>query len=469
MPSVSADDVMLVPMTRPSGFYLAIGSVLTESSTSKLTTAGASYIVKSLHSKPENWVKIVGLLKSPNLVGAIVKFTGNDYERMAGDTYVGLADQMIEAVSKVPHLLLVHESVAGLATVVEAESSEPGDDDYDEGTWNDKRAREYFGDIPGAVRSKVHAVLDRHGVVLTTYKRNAEASVLSAAFIDDVESNLLFRLYVPTGRIYEDELAKLLSMFHEWLTNVKAQNIRQSGYRTSQGRVIEFHGNGPSAADGWKSDFEEFSRFISLVDDPSAAKHMLAALGIEESKADEIVTRYARDTRRVMLDTKQQRERAILAVQQQLESELSEEAPRVPAVDIDALIQKLVPQGPFKTAPPFSAAATGQILPPQPTVIVNQQFIHRVEGIVAQSISGAVNVGTPLHEIAELIQQHGGELAAALETDARELADTGAPTATRIGARQRIKTFLIRNGARIEAAAFQAAWKWAESQIGGDA
>lgn len=462
-------------MTSARGFLLAIGSALTETSTSKLTTSGTRYLVKSLNSKPDNWRVIARLLYDPNLIGVIVKFTGKDYERLTRAAYGEVAEALVERIRKVPNLVLVHEAVAGLQTLLPELEQGPADDDfyengdYDDGSWNDRVARDYFGEVEAEVRNRVHAMFERHGVTITTFKKNAEMSILAATFIDDVQSNLLFRLYVPKGRIYEDELARLLEMFHEWLGSVKSHTVRQTGYRTPSGRVIEFYSDDPSRSTEWKTDLAEFSNFLSLVDDPAAARSMLLTLGVEVNRADDLVGRYARDARRVLLDSRHQRDRYVLDIQQRLEAELTEEGLEVPAGELEALVRRLVPTTSLAVA--LSTTLPVQRLqasPSSPLIVINQQFIEHAAGVVAQTISGGVSLGTPLDEILKLIRQVGGDGSDGLEIAARELADVGAPAANRITARQKLRAFLIRNGQRVETAAFATAWKWLESQMGGN-
>jgi hypothetical protein len=77
-----------------------------------------------------------------------------------------------------------------------------------------------------------------------------------------------------------------------------------------------------------------------------------------------------------------------------------------------------------------------------------------------------VHFGTPVADILALIREVGATDSDDLEVAALELADASAPPAIRITARQKLKSFLIRNGSRLEASTFASVWKWAESQIG---
>ncbi|MDH6180160.1 hypothetical protein M2152_000342 [Microbacteriaceae bacterium SG_E_30_P1] len=457
-------------MATSPGFYLAVGSVLSESVTTRITTSGSKYVSKALSSGPANWRKITELLERPDLTGAIVKLTGKDFERLHQDRYRDAAAGLLNALTKVPHILLVHEAVAsapGLELPNEPlQENDEGvvDDDWDDGSWNDRVAKAYFGTVPDEVRAHVQELLASHGLTMSTYKRNAEASVLAASFVDDSQGNLLFRIYVPSGRLYEDELAKLLELFHDWLGAVKHQTVRQEGYRTPSGRVIEFYGEPGTTAAEMSTELQEFTAFLSVIDEPEAAERMLNEMGLEPRRARELVAKYSKEARRVLLDTKHERDRRTLAIQQQLESELVDELQAVPPAEIERWVQELVPHSPFASSPYTQKTLPGSAFP---QLVVQQQFFHHVEGVVAQNVNGSITFGTPADDLIKLIREFGGDSMNALESDTRELSDPGAPAPARIGARQRLKDFLVRNGNRIEGAAFATVWKWLEGQLGG--
>lgn len=374
-------------------------------------------------------------------------------------------------------MLLVHEEVV-TPRDPELESTgsrgsegadhEDEDDWLDDGgqqdeDWNEEIAREYFGTLPQEVRDTVQQRLAAHGLTVTTYKRNAEASIFSTAFIEDTLNNLLFRIYVPAGRLYEDELSRVLEMFHDWLGSVKGQTVRQSGYRTPSGRVVEFFGEQGMNAETVSDELQEFARFLNIVEDSATAEEMLQDLGLSPVRASELVARYARSARRVLVDTKHTRERLILDIQQQLESELVDELPDVSAADLGALVGQLVPESPFAASPVTRSLAAGRS---SAASVVNVQIIERVEGIVAQNVNGPVSSGTPVAELIELIRQFGDASADDLETNARELSDTGAPPEDRLRARQRLKNFLSRNVGRMEQSAYNGAWNWVVASMG---
>lgn len=449
---------------------------MTESVTSKINTAGSTYVLKLLNSRPENWERIAGVVDHRDLTGALVKLTARDFTRIASDNYEQAADALFRALSKKPYLLLVHEEVVtprdpelgSAGSRSSAGTDQADEDDWLEGggqddDWDELSAREYFGTVPQEVRDTVQQRLAAHGLMVTTYKRNAEASIFSTAFIEDTLNYLLFRIYVPAGRLYEDELSRVLEMFHDWLGSVKGQTVRQSGYRTPSGRVVEFFGEQGMNAGTVSDELQEFARFLNIVEDSVTAEEMLQDLGVSPVRASELVARYARSARRVLVDTKHTRERLILDIQQQLESELVDELPDVSAADLGALVGQLVPESPFAASSVTRSLAAAQS---NAASVVNVQIIERVEGIVAQNVNGPVTVGTPVAELIELIRQFGDASADDLETNARELSDTGAPPEARLRARQRLKNFLSRNVGRIEQSAYNGARDWVVASMG---
>ncbi|QRO87203.1 hypothetical protein [Kytococcus sedentarius] len=113
------------------------------------------------------------------------------------------------------------------------------------------------------------------------YRTDAELSVLTSTFVEQSENNLVFRLYVPSSRLWAQEADKLLGLFRDWLSRVKGERVRQDGYHTGHGQVFEFYVDSPpNGESGSYLGFEDFSQFLELCgDDPPAAALMLRDAG----------------------------------------------------------------------------------------------------------------------------------------------------------------------------------------------
>ncbi|WP_372698721.1 hypothetical protein [Arthrobacter sp. JSM 101049] len=461
-------------MQSVSGYFLLLDS-RTEALTSKFITTGIDHRGKSLNSGETNWNEITRMAKSKNCLGVIAVLREHAYQCFASDRRNGeddrqpplgtisqvVIDGMLAAIAAQPHLVLIHEAVLGGAAIhegVEVESDE--DASYDE--WSDKAARDHFGDIDEHVRLRANERLSEAGINTTPYRRNADASMLSLGFIEDQQSNLLFRLYVPAGRLYENESADLLRLFHEWLTSVRGMNVRQGGYTTARGRVIEFFAENRSDASGLHGEMQRFQAFLALVEHPLEAEQLLVGMGVNLQRASSIVSQYAKRARRLQIDVKHERERRSLDIRQQLESELLDEIPSQSGTAISQVVDMLLPN-----EPQLLEAPARRHLSAAPYLIINQQFITRAEGIIAQNIAGDAIQGKQANELQALIAHHAdtaeqGDLLNSL----REFLDGSAPVNGRLKAKQRLKGFLLSIGDKAGQVGVNLLQAWIEKQLG---
>lgn len=443
-----------------SDFFLFLGASDTEIALGKLRAAGLPHRKKLLVSPPENWDSIIEVLGHPSLKGVIAAVTGYEYQLIVEPAYQERAKRMLESLSRVPHILIVHESTLTGSSY----ASDAADDTHSYLNYLVHRDRFRGGDDD--VRAMVNELFEQHGLSVMPYRNGAEMSSLMVSFIEDNERDLLFRVYIPSGRLYALEADRLLSLFRDWLGQVGRHSVRQDGYRTAAGQVYEFFGDGSLDRHEVSREFDNFSDFLTLcIDDPKAATDQLARTGIDSLTGEQLVSRYGRDVRRIHLDLRHSREARLLALRHSLESELLDSTIPPGQAPLQALLERLVP------------AATGvkpeQILTPsrpltatQLTLNVHQQFISRVEGHVTQNIRGTMHLGADAKEILALIERFGGNDANDLESALHELEDSASRPADRFTARQRLKAFLIRIQGHVETAALAVLQRYVESKIG---
>jgi hypothetical protein len=404
------------------------------------------------------------------LIGVVAKLTTHTYKLIVRADYEHVATRLFRALGQVRHVVFVHDAV--LTGRDERPEEEP---EYADETYYDYlRSVGYFAPPPPDVRLAVNALLETNHVNISPYSTNAEMEVLAAAFVEDNEKNLLFRIYVPAGRLYAAEADKLLSLFREWLTQVKKQRVRQDGYKTGSGQVYEFFGDADASTADLSVEFDDFSRFLDLcVDDPDEASKSLFRSGIDPGAAEDIVRRYGKETRRLHLDIRHAREARMLSIRQRLESELVDELDSGDATRrvVDRSVEALVPWFPNLMAPldrtgaPTGALTRGDSRPVQ--VTINQQIVHAVEGTVIQSVEGTVQLDAHAKELIELAHRFGGQDSAVLQSAVHELEDEDARHADRLAARQRLKGFLFKLGGKVEEAVIAALLRHVESKVSG--
>ena len=259
------------------------------------------------------------------------------------------------------------------------------------------------------------------------------------------QAHLLFRLYIPSRRLYAAEATRLLSLFREWLTAARGYGVRQEGYRTAAGEMIEFFVETGAASPGLQDQFDNFSSFLTLcAADRTTALSLLADTSLGRSASIDLVDRFGREVNRLEMDMRYERRRRMLSLQQSLEEEfLNKDVDlALPSrTQLEAMIDRLVP-GPAAGAPLALLATPLAQSGAQVNLQINQQFITAVEGTVINSVVGTVNLAPQAKELLMLIQSFGGDDAATLQSAVYEFEDPNAPKGQRSAAKHRLKQFL---------------------------
>jgi hypothetical protein len=133
---------------------------------------------------------------------------------------------------------------------------------------------------------------------------------------------------------------------------------------------------------------------------------------------------------------------------------------------VNELIETLVPQ-PGGVTPTRLLALTSP-MPSDRSVTVNisQQLVNAVESTIVQNIQGTTNISPEAKELLSLVERFGGRNTTALESAVHEFEDQDARLSDRLGARQRLKGFLIQLGGKVEDAALAVLQAYIESKMG---
>jgi chromosomal replication initiator protein len=292
----------------------------------------------------------------------------------------------------------------------------------------------------------------------------------SSASDNVTDPSLLFRVYIPSERLYAAEAGRLLALFRDWLVTTRGHGIRQSGYRTASGEMYEFFADPSVLRTDLKEQFDSFSSFLTLcADSPSAAVDLLAEMNLNSVLSSDLVSRFSREVRRLQIDLRHERERRILSLRQSLEQELVEKhigLQQVPDNQISTLLDGLVP-GP--SAPESLALLAGpQVTTPTGpiTVNINPQFISTLKSTILQNVQGVAHYGSQAKEILELIDRFGGDDAQVLRSAVHELEDADAPSANRSAAKRRLKKFVSQLAGTVHDIGLDLLEKYLESKLG---
>lgn len=383
------------------------------------------------------------------------KLTGDVYDHLASKDYEPMSSDLLKAIAICPHRLFAYEDLVAGKPLED-------DDEFDR-----------FWRPSVKVMQKVNARLREHGLDVLPYRKRAEVTVSAQNFLEEIHAGLLFRLYVPSGRLWGDQMGQLLALFKDYLSKVAGLNVRLDQQSTSKGVIYAFHGTEISADGSQRKEltkhFEDFTKLTDLcATDPSAAEELLKATGANAREIAQIISRYSKEFRRLQLDLKHAREEKILSIRHRLESELVDVVEPTQQGLIDTAVNALIPDvaGPRASQTlllPFSHPA--EVSRQHITLNIKPQFIERIEGVVAQEVNGIAQLTNNDKALISLFEQHGGEKATKLTSALQELNDDSAPEPGRVTAKQRIKQFLIAAADKIGDAAAGVLQSYVEKKL----
>lgn len=436
---------MLHNLRMAEKIVLLLGDIAHEGVTSALKTSGISYKWKFLNSSVENWKSIIRIFQKHEVKMVLGKLTGEIYDHLNDLDYKRVGSQLLKEIAARPHRLFAYEDL--LANKESSEVDENGDDRF----WRPKIK----------VMKSVNELFRVNGIDVLPYRKRAEVTVSAQSFLKETDEGLIFRLYVPSGRLWGDQMGQLLSLFKDYLSKVAGLNVRLDQQSTSKGVIYAFHGENLGSGENDRQQltkhFEDFTKLTDLcATDPSAAEEILKGTGANAREITQIISRYSKEFRRLQLDLKHAREEKILSIRHRLESELVDVVQSTQQGLIESTVNALIPEVVGSRVSqamllPFSKpTASGQ---QNITLNFKPQFIEHIEGVVAQEVNGIAQLTNNDKALISLFERHGGSKATELTSALQELNDDSAPEPGRVTAKQRIKQFLIASADKIGDAA----------------
>lgn len=457
-------------MTKKEKIVLFLGNAETESATSKLKATKKLYKRKMLDSSVENWSTIIDHFDEYDVSCVVVKLTTNSFNTLSSEEYVEVANNLLKKLSTTPSLILAHES---LLTGVQSRvfvPDQPSEDDYDPYFEEIQRYREsefnsIYAPPTKEVINQVKCLLKEHGLNIVPYQKNVELSLLSSSFIEKNEHNLIFRIYVPSGRLWASEAEKLLELFRDYLQKASGLNARHAQYKTNNGVVHEFFGDDEVSTSALSEKFAEFSGFMdACIQNPDSARTSLASSNLDNREVQELVLKYSREARRLHIDLKHDRERRFLNIKQELESQLAEYVvDENDWIALNQIVENSIPQ--VASLSNVLGGGFKQIQPIQ-NLYVNSQVIETANGIISKEISGTVNLSHEAKELISLIEQYANNDKEELVSAVHELSDESVRESDRLSAKQKLKGFLLSCGSKVESVAMGVLQTFIESQLG---
>ncbi len=413
---------------------LLLGRVGGEGTLNLLTTTKRQYKKKLLESTPENWESIVEYFDLFEINSVLIKISTSAFHNLYDPRYEKVKEALFSRIAKTRHIAFVDEHTLNRLNTPNVEMI------------NSR--------LPKVIARSVLAWLEDTGIDITPFGRTAEMNVLSEHFLIETEKNLIFRMYIPKGRIWSEQTERLLQLFKDYLGRVSKIKTRLDQRATDNGTVYEFHGEEEHSDSSMQEKFKDFSSLMDLCNnDIAAAEEILRSAAINQGEVNSIITKFSKEAKRLQLDIKHESENKTLALRHRLESELTDIIPSSSErLFIDSIVNSIIPSV-------FNTNFLSTFSPTLPTATPNQfnnasqsnirnQIINIANVAISQEIRGNQYLGAEDMKIIELISQYGGNAKANLESAVHELADPGIPDPERLGAKQKIKKFLLDVGSK---------------------
>lgn len=387
------------------------------------------------------------------LLAVIGKFTVPALINLGSPDYGGINREALGRLKSVTNLIFIHSDL--LSGHLLANFDEVRRRLVEPNTYSDQTGATIgnvfvaWSDVP-ALRRGVER-LKESGLNVIAFKSNAEITVAAETFVLDAGHGLLFRMYVPLGQVWDAQIAQMIELFSDYLARVMKVKVRLDRTQTNCGVIFTFYADTVGAADGAEK-FAEFSAFLDMcATDQLAASEHLRRYPLSSREIASIVEKYAKAAFRLRIDLRHERETKMLAVRHGLEIELAETTGLHPAV-LSEIVNAAVPM-PDSFADIESVSTTAAHAP----TIVGTNFgtlhIGTIQQTVARELQGSITTTREDQELLTLFKREGGNESSALTSALYELNDASAPVGSRTLAKQKIRTFLLNLGEKVQAAA----------------
>ncbi len=441
-----------------------------------LQTNGYYRKLKLLNSSVKNWESICEFLEddTENEIIVLAKFTEHTLFRMCLPEYREVVGRLLNLLKQKKHIIFIYkdnlignfsyfQSVEIKGSVFEVDSK----DDY---LYYSETELENWLTVHGIEESeaeylkRVTDLIKRINIDLTAlpYEKLIDVEISGQNFIENVAEGLLFRIYVPNDRIWSNEFDKFITLFRDYASNIANEELKITQNRTDLGVICSLYSINKDISESEINDlYKQFTSFMDLCSsNPKEAEKIIGELDVSEPEKQRILRKYVKESQRLLLDIKQERESKILTIKHKLQNELQEYDLSKDVIDY---VEDTVPSS--KTTKHLTFG--NQIVQNQ-TILMNPQIINKVDGIVTNELNGNIHFSPEETEFNKLIEKFSATVSEAteLQTSLYELKDKASSKEKKRGAWQKLFGFLGKVGDKVGDVGVSLLQKYIEQQMG---
>jgi hypothetical protein len=445
--------------------------------TTTLQTNGYYRKLKLLNSSVKNWESICKFLEEDveNEIIVLGKFTEHTLFRMCTPQYRAVVEKLIGLLKNKKHIVFIYKDnlVGNFSYFQSVEIKETVfdiDNKKDYFYYREKQLKNWLAfegieETESDYLNRVIKLIKRINIELTAlpYEKLIDVEISGQNFIENVAEGLLFRIYVPNDRIWSNEFDKFITLFRDYASNIANEELKITQNRTDLGIICSLYSINKDISESEINDlYKEFTAFMDLCSsNPKEAKNLIDELKISEPKKQGILKKYVKESQRLLLDIKQEREVKIISIKHRLQNELQEYEL---SKDVLEYIENTVPSSESTKYLTFGTQSIQN-----QTILVNPQIIGKVDGIVISELNGNVNFSPEEQELNKLIEQFSKSISEAteLQTSLYELKDNASSKEKKRGAWQKLYGFLGKVGDKVGDVGVALLTKYIEQQMGG--
>lgn len=319
---------------------LVLGDFAHEGLSAKIESLGFKVINKRLRSSPNNWKKIIEIIDKyideKRLTLVFVYLPTPTLLLVAEEEYDEVRIPLMSQLERANTLFFVYEdNLSGSVEPIpwelpDATEEELEDNDIPwkttENSTQEANHEEWFRQNKKLIARTLSMLEDwsQRNIEVLPFRKRSDVTIRMFQALEDAQSGVFLRLYVPHGRYQSEQLEDFLTLFNRYLRDVEGKEFSVDIQRTKQGTTYVFKGRGDvENLKDLHEATERFDRFLVLAqNDPNAAERFLLQAGTSSIEAGFIIAKYSRSFRRLLLETRHEFERKRLMLVQQMEAEL---------------------------------------------------------------------------------------------------------------------------------------------------
>jgi hypothetical protein len=433
-----------------SGTVLSIGNAVTGSLMTELKINDYYRIMKVPYSSVKNWESICDILEadiSKDLI-VISKFTEKVLFLLTLPEYKNVIARLIPLIKERKNLSFVYKdnllsSFNGFISEKSSEDNEQDDDLDFMALFHGKKLSSWLkerdvsiheGDFTQMVNSLILNLSNE--LELLSYEKIIDIEVSGKDFLEKIVEGLILKIYIPENRIYSKEYGQMISLFRDYSKNIKGKKIEIKQTKTDSGTIYALYSKDFSLNDSNFQDiYSDFQNFLVLcVNEPSRAQQIISYLDIKDSKKQQILSKFVKESHRLDRDLRHEKETKKLNLVHRLEDEIGE-------VHTDDVISN-IPTVHGDINLPINIFGNVTIMSGNNNTYGDNP---NVKNIIIEELEGDFNFNETELDIKRIIETQSDDIKRfELLSSLHELADKELSASSRTTAKQKILSFLIR-------------------------